>query len=103
VSVRTGLGWLKIGIGGGRLWVRRGTFGLHKTRGISWLAANQLASQEGLCSMELSKYVLRLTQLYNILLLFYYWLLVSAPNGPHQGSQYTQKALIRPANIHKRT
>jgi hypothetical protein len=53
VGVRTGLGWLRIGKGGGRLWVRWGTFGFHKTRGISWLAAkNQLASQEGLCSME---------------------------------------------------
>jgi hypothetical protein len=52
VGVRTGLGWLGIGICGGRLWVRWGTFGFHKTRGISWLAANQLASQEGLCSME---------------------------------------------------
>jgi hypothetical protein len=39
-------------VGGGRLWVRWGNFGFHKTRGISWLAANQLASQEGLCSME---------------------------------------------------
>jgi hypothetical protein len=52
VGVCTGLGWLMIGIGGGRLWVRWGTFGFHKTRGISWLAANRLASQEGLCSME---------------------------------------------------
>jgi hypothetical protein len=26
--------------GGGRLWVRWGKFGYHKTRGISWLAAN---------------------------------------------------------------
>ena len=26
-------------------------FGFHKMRGISWLAANQLASQEGLCTM----------------------------------------------------
>ena len=26
--------------------------GVHKMRGIFWLAANWLASQEGLCSME---------------------------------------------------
>jgi hypothetical protein len=51
-SVRTGLGWLRIGSGGGRLWVRWGTFGFRKTRGISWLVAKQLASHEGLCSME---------------------------------------------------
>jgi hypothetical protein len=53
VRVRTGLGWLRIGTFGGRFWVWWGTFGFHKTRGISRLAANQLASQEGLCSMEL--------------------------------------------------
>jgi hypothetical protein len=27
-------------------------FGFHKMRGISWLAVNRLASQEGLCSVE---------------------------------------------------
>ena len=27
-------------------------FRFHKMRGISWLATNRLASQEGLCSME---------------------------------------------------
>ena len=26
--------------------------GFYKMRGISWLAANQLASQEGLCTMD---------------------------------------------------
>jgi hypothetical protein len=35
-----------IGTGGG-------LFGFHKTRGISWLAEDLLASQEGLCFMEL--------------------------------------------------
>ena len=29
------------------------TFGFHKMRGISWPAENRLASQEGLCSVEL--------------------------------------------------
>jgi hypothetical protein len=33
-------------------WVRWWTFRFRKMWGISWLAANQLASQEGLCSME---------------------------------------------------
>ena len=49
----TGLIWLRIGIGGGRLWMRQWTSMVHKKRGISWLADNRLASQEGLCSMEL--------------------------------------------------
>jgi len=44
--------WLRIGSGGGRLWMRQWTFGFHKMRWIPWLAENQLASQEGLCSME---------------------------------------------------
>jgi hypothetical protein len=52
VGVRTGLDWLRIGIRGGCLWVRWGTFGFHKTREISWLPAKQLASQERLYSME---------------------------------------------------
>jgi hypothetical protein len=52
VDVRTGLGWLRLGIRVRRLWLRWGTFGFHKTRGISWLVANQSAFQEGLCSME---------------------------------------------------
>ena len=30
----------------------RGTFGFREMQGISWLAANQLASQEGLCTIE---------------------------------------------------
>jgi hypothetical protein len=44
---------LRIGTGGGLLWVRWWTFGFHKMRGISWLADNLLASQEGLCCVEL--------------------------------------------------
>jgi hypothetical protein len=35
VGVRTGLGWLRIGTGGGRFDCREETFGFHKTRGIS--------------------------------------------------------------------
>jgi hypothetical protein len=38
--------------GGGRLCVRWGTFGFHQMWGISWLAEDRLASQEGLCCME---------------------------------------------------
>jgi hypothetical protein len=45
--VGTGWSWLRIGTGGEHLQVR-----FHKMRGISRLAANWLASQEGLCSME---------------------------------------------------
>jgi len=52
VEVWTGLMWLRIGTGGGHLWVRWWTFGSRKMPGISWLAANRLASQEGLWSME---------------------------------------------------
>ena len=37
---------------GGCLWVRWWAFGFREMRGISWLAANQLASQEGLCAMK---------------------------------------------------
>jgi hypothetical protein len=51
-GIWTGLSWLRIDRGGGHLWVREWTFGFHKMWRISWLAANQLASQEGLCSME---------------------------------------------------
>jgi hypothetical protein len=46
VVVRTGLGWLRIGPGGGRLWVRWGTFGFHKTRGSSWLVVKQLLKRD---------------------------------------------------------
>ena len=44
--------WLRIGACGGHLWMRLWTFGFHKMWGISWLAENRLASQEGLCSMN---------------------------------------------------
>ena len=52
VGVWTGSIWLRIGTGGGHLGLRQYTFGFHKMRGISWLAENLLASQEGLCSAE---------------------------------------------------
>jgi hypothetical protein len=38
---------LRIGKGGGHLWMRWWTFGFH-----SWVAENRLASQEGFCCME---------------------------------------------------
>jgi hypothetical protein len=59
VRTWTGSSWLTIGTGGGRLWVRWWTFGFHKMRGVSWLAANRLASREGLFSMdwEVTKHV----------------------------------------------
>jgi hypothetical protein len=52
VGLWTGLGWLRVETGGGQLWMRQWTFGFHKMRGISWVATNRLASQEGLFSME---------------------------------------------------
>jgi hypothetical protein len=48
----TGSSWLRIETGGRDLWMRKYTSRFHKMWGISWQAANQLASQEGLCSME---------------------------------------------------
>jgi hypothetical protein len=53
VGAQTGLIWLRIGTGGGLLCIRWWTFGFHQMRGISWVAEDILASQEGLCSMEL--------------------------------------------------
>jgi hypothetical protein len=50
VGVWTGLS--RLGIGGGHLWMRKWTFGFHKMWGISGLASNRLASQEGLCCIE---------------------------------------------------
>ena len=41
--VGTGWSWLRIGTGGGRLWVRWWTFGFHKMRGISWLAVKPVS------------------------------------------------------------
>jgi len=41
--VRTGWSWLRIGTGGGQLWVRWRTFGFQKMRGISWLAAEPVS------------------------------------------------------------
>ena len=52
LGVWTGSSWLGIVTGCGHLWMRWWAFGFHKMRGISWLAENRLASQEGLCSME---------------------------------------------------
>jgi hypothetical protein len=44
--------WLGIGTGGRHLWMQQWNFRFHKMWGISWLARELLASQEGLCSME---------------------------------------------------
>jgi hypothetical protein len=35
------------------LWMRYWTFGFHKMRGISWLAEEMSASQEGVCFMKI--------------------------------------------------
>ena len=45
--------WLRIGTGGGLLSIRWWTFGFHKKKRISWVAEELLASQKGVCSMEL--------------------------------------------------
>jgi hypothetical protein len=37
-GARTGSIWLRIGTGGGLLWMRWWTFRFHKMRGISWVA-----------------------------------------------------------------
>jgi hypothetical protein len=52
VGAWTGSSWLRIGTGGGLLWMWQWTFKFHKMRGISWLAENRLASQEGPCSTK---------------------------------------------------
>jgi hypothetical protein len=49
-----GFNWLRTGRGGGLLWMQWWTFRFHKMKGISWLADNMLASQGGLCSMEVN-------------------------------------------------
>jgi len=58
--------WLRIGTGGGLLWMRLWSFGFHKMRGISWLDEELLASQEGFCSLEFDyiiyKYVFHITE-----------------------------------------
>ena len=41
--VETGWSWLRVGTGGGRLWVRWWTLGLHKMPRISWLAAKPVS------------------------------------------------------------
>ena len=51
VGVWTESSWLRKATGGGNLWMREWTFWFHKMRGISRLAENRLASQEGLCSI----------------------------------------------------
>jgi hypothetical protein len=48
----TGLIWLRIGTGGGFLWMRWWTSGFRKKWGISWLAEELLASQDGLWYVE---------------------------------------------------
>ena len=42
-GVETGWSWLRIGTDGGHLWIWWWTFGFHKVRGISWLAAEPVS------------------------------------------------------------
>ena len=53
----TRLIWLKISTGGGRMSILWWTFGFRNMQGISWLAEDLLASQEGLCSMGVSFFI----------------------------------------------
>ena len=62
VGLWTESSWFRIGTGGGNLWMRERTFGFHKMRETSWLAENRLASQEGLCSVELVSLFVRVFQ-----------------------------------------
>jgi hypothetical protein len=50
--VRTGSIWLRIGTSGGLLWTRWWTSGFLKMLGISWVATQLAASQEGLSSVS---------------------------------------------------
>ena len=43
---------VRVGTGGGQLWMRLWTFGHLKMQGISSITENRLTSQEGLCCME---------------------------------------------------
>jgi hypothetical protein len=49
----TGFIWLMIGTNGRLLWTGKWSFGLHRMWGITGVAEELLASQEGLCSLEL--------------------------------------------------
>jgi len=49
----TGSIWPRTGTSDGLLWRRQWTFGSHKMREIYWLVEEVLASDEGLCSLEL--------------------------------------------------
>jgi len=51
-EIWSGLIWLRTRTSCGRLWTGEWTFGLHKMRGIFWLAEGLLASQEGRGPME---------------------------------------------------
>ena len=48
----TGLMWFRIGTTGGLLWKQLWTFKFHNVREICWLVEAQLASQDGLYSVE---------------------------------------------------
>jgi len=46
--------WLMVGINDRFLWTRQWTFGFYNVLGLSWLAEEPLAPQEGLCSTDFS-------------------------------------------------
>jgi hypothetical protein len=55
-KVWTGFLWLMAGTDCRLLWIRKWTFGFHKTRWIFLIIERLSASQEGLCFMEFDNY-----------------------------------------------
>ena len=58
-GTENGLVWVKIAVGGGRLWIWWWNFGFPNLwgRGGYWVAEVSLAAQDGLCSMDLFIYL----------------------------------------------
>jgi hypothetical protein len=77
VRCMTGSLWLWIETGGWVLWLRLWTFGFYKIGGISWVAEDVLAFQEGLCCML---FIPRPTPWRSILIVSFY-LHLGLPSG----------------------
>jgi hypothetical protein len=97
VGERTESIWLRIGTGGGCLWMRYWIFELYKMRGIYWFAEDLLDFQEGLCSVELIMFCVKrgivcLCCILNLTLLkFFTDLLFETTSERSQHSRYTSK------------
>ena len=59
-GLKTGWSWFRIGTDGGPLWIQWWTFGLHKVRGISWLAAEPISFSRRTLLHGVSKYYFKL-------------------------------------------